>query len=88
MVSEFETVAFDELEPGETSGLVETQYGYHIIKLLERIPEGEPVSLECAKQYYEFGVNVIKQQKYQEKLDQWEKEYSIQLNNPTYESIT
>ncbi len=38
MVLEFENASFDLKNVGDFSGLVKTSYGYHIIKLLEKVP--------------------------------------------------
>jgi len=62
MVAPFEEAAFS-LKPGETSGIVETQFGYHLIKVDDRKESGVIV-------YDEIKVNIeshLRQQKVNEK---------------------
>lgn len=90
MPAEFEKAAFDELNPGQVyDQLVKTVDGYNIIKLEEKIPKDQPVSLRCAKEYREFGAIFIKSQKFVEKIDTWKKEpkYTLRKNDIVYNSI-
>jgi peptidyl-prolyl cis-trans isomerase C len=65
MVPPFEK-ATAALKPGEISGVVETQFGYHIIKLIEKKPGGS-VSFNEAKENIE---NYLKQTKTQKAIEE------------------
>ncbi|MDR0274975.1 MAG: peptidylprolyl isomerase [Burkholderiaceae bacterium] len=66
MVAPFEQAAFDLQKPGDLAGPVKTQYGYHIIELLERKPAAtkkfEDVLTELKK---EIAAKIENQQRQQ-----------------------
>ncbi|ANA39058.1 MULTISPECIES: peptidylprolyl isomerase [Geobacter] len=66
MVPEFEKAAFG-LKEGETSGIVRTQFGYHIIKVTGKRPAGER-TLEEVKDQIKAAVLPGKQQEVFQKL--------------------
>ncbi len=83
----FKKAAF-ALEPGEfTQTPVLTGAGYHIIMVDEKYAQGEPVSLKCAKEYYEYGTSFIKVKLYERKLADWVKGAEIKMNSGLYASI-
>lgn len=84
---EFKDAAF-ALQPGSfTETPVETLAGYHIIKVEEKYAEGEPVSLKCAQEYYEYGTAFIKVKLYEQKLAGWVKEADYKVDESVYKSI-
>jgi peptidyl-prolyl cis-trans isomerase C len=78
MVPAFEQVAFS-MQPGQVSNVVETQFGYHIIKLLERRPERTVPFSEVTGQIEQFLQQQQRQQKAQAFVEQLKSKGKVEV---------
>jgi peptidyl-prolyl cis-trans isomerase C len=66
MVKPFEEVSFD-LQPGEVSDIVETKFGYHLIKVMDKKPEATIAYEDVKKRLEQY----LKRQKAQKEVSQY-----------------
>ncbi|NLK72740.1 MAG: peptidylprolyl isomerase [Clostridiales bacterium] len=85
MVLEFEKAAFD-LEEGEMSGAVKTQFGYHIIKLEER--RNQEMSYEEMKnQIRQFLIQKERSSVFNQLAMKLKEKYSVDVNDALIDHI-
>ncbi len=88
MVAEFEAV-LDTLKPGEISEPVKTPYGYHLIQLLEREPEGH-VPFETVAQPLRAQLTSDRGEEIQRRLAEramsLEKDYPLTIVEPSFQA--
>ncbi len=77
MVPEFENAAFDMGE-GEISGPVKSQFGYHIIKLNEKLPESLSTMEEVHEEIKNQIVRMKQQDKYMNKVNELTEKYKVE----------
>ena len=86
MIREFETNAFGLKEPGDYCQPFQTNYGWHIIKLLDKKGIGTYAEMESTlqSQAVKGDRDRVKRQKY---LDKLKEQYNFSLNKDVYERL-
>lgn len=82
-VEEFEKVAFS-LKEGETSGIVETRYGFHIIKVIERRPKRKPDFDEIKEDLLQYVARKNAEKCYEQFVEDLKKKAVIQFLDKDY----
>jgi parvulin-like peptidyl-prolyl isomerase len=86
LVKPFETAAYG-MKPGEISDVVKTQFGYHIIKLIEH-RDSSPQPFEQVKDQI---ATTIRNEMLKEKWEEWQKAYRgperVEIDDATLEQL-
>lgn len=79
MVPEFEEAAFD-MKEGEVSSPVETQFGWHIIKLMDRKPETVKSLDEVKDMIRQELISMKQRDMYFDKINTLKTQYEVKIN--------
>jgi peptidyl-prolyl cis-trans isomerase C len=83
MVAPFDSAAF-ALKPGELSSVIQTQYGYHVIKLEgTRVGEGQPYNDQLKEQIRQYLAQQETQEYFRKQLDSLKAKAKVKIEAPT-----